>query len=94
MRYACSTCRKKFRTEGAMEMHNQSKHREQVISRAAPKARTQRSALSIIGLSFCGATLALACAAGVLWASDSQFARDATPKVIKAVSAVVAGRQP
>ena len=94
MRYACSTCRKKFRTEGAMEMHNQSKHRAQVISRAAPKARTQRSALSIIGLSFCGATLALACAGGMLWASDTQFARDATPRVIKAVSGVVAWRQP
>ena len=93
MRYACSTCRKKFRTEGALEMHNQSKHREPIVARAAPKTRTQRSALGISGLSFCGATLALACAAGLLWASDSQFARDATPKVIKAVSGVVAWRQ-
>jgi hypothetical protein len=76
-----------------MEMHNQSKHREPVISRAAPGARRQRSALSIIGLSFCGATLAMACAGGLLWASDTQFARDATPKVIKAVSGVVAWRQ-
>lgn len=94
MRYACNDCRKKFRSEGALEMHNQSKHREQVIARAAPGTRTQRSALGIIGLSFCGAMLALVLAGGLLWASDTQFARDATPKVIKAVSAVVAWRQP
>jgi hypothetical protein len=93
MRYACKDCRKKFRTEGALEMHNQSKHREPIVARAAPKAKTQRSALGIIGLSFCGSMLALALAGGILWASNSQYARDATPKVIKAVSNVVAWRQ-
>jgi hypothetical protein len=92
MRYACNDCRKKFRSEGALEMHNQSKHRAQVVRRAAPKR--QRSALGIIGLSFCGTLLALVVAGGLLWASDTQFARDATPKVIKAVSGVVAWRQP
>lgn len=91
MRYACKDCRKKFRTEGALEMHNQSKHREPIVARAAPKRKTQRSALS--SLSFCGATLALVCAGGLPWASDTQFA-NATPKVIKAVSGVVAWRQP
>jgi hypothetical protein len=93
MRYACSTCRKKFRTEGALEMHNQSRHREPIVARAAPKTKTQRSALGIIGLSFCGSMLALGLVGSILWVSDTQFARDTTPKVIKAVSSVVAWRQ-
>jgi hypothetical protein len=93
MRYACSTCRKKFRTEGALEMHNQSKHREPIVARAALKKRAQRSAVATVGLSFCGTLLALAFAGGLLWASNTPFARDATPKVIKAVSSVVAWRQ-
>ena len=33
MRFACNECRKKFRTEGALEMHNQSKHREPIVAR-------------------------------------------------------------
>ena len=91
MRYACTDCRKKFRTEGALEMHNQSKHRARIASRSPEKA--PRGALRIVALSFCGCLLALVVAAGALWASDSQFAKDATPKVIKAVSGAVAWRQ-
>ena len=86
MRYACSTCRKKFRTEGALEMHNQSKHKAHVASRSAPK-KAQRSALSTVALSFCGTLLALVFAGGLLWATNTQFAKDATPKVVKAVLA-------
>ena len=91
MRYACTDCRKKFRTEGALEMHDRSKHGAGMASRLQTKA--PRSALRTVGLSFCGCLLALVVAAGALWASNSQFAKDATPKVIKAVSGVVAWRQ-
>lgn len=94
MRYACKDCRKKFRSEGALEMHNQSKHRDPIVVRAAPKRKTQRSALGIIGLSFCGSIMAMVFAAGLLWATNTQAARDATPKVIKAVTGVVAWLQP
>jgi hypothetical protein len=93
MRYACSTCRKKFRTEGALEMHNQSKHQVPIVARSAPKARQQRSALGTFALGFSGALLALAFAGGLLWVSDTQAARDMTPQVMKAVSGVVAWRQ-
>ena len=91
MRYACSTCRKKFRTEGALEMHNQSKHSARTVARVPEKA--PRGALRIVALSFCGCLLALVCTGGLLWASNTQCAKDATPKVIKAVSGVVAWRQ-
>ena len=91
MRYACTDCRKKFRTEGALEMHDRSKHGARMASRAAHKA--PRSALRTVALSFCGCLLALVFAGGLLWASNTQFAKDATPKVIKAVSGVVAWRQ-
>ena len=92
MRYACSACRKKFRTEGALEMHNQSKHKARMVARAAPE-KAPRGALRIVALSFCGCLLALVVAGGALWASNTQFAKDATPKVIKAVSGGVAWRQ-
>ena len=92
MRYACGTCRKKFRTEGALEMHNQSKHKARIVTRAAPK-KGPRGALRTIALAFCGCLLALVFAGSLLWATNTQFARDATPKVMKAVSGVVAWRQ-
>lgn len=74
-------------------MHNRSKHKDQMLARGASKRKAQRSALATVALGFCGCLLALVFAGGLLWASNSQFARDATPKVIKAVSDVVAWRQ-
>lgn len=91
MKYVCTTCRKKFRSEGALEMHNQSKHKARMVARAPKKA--PRGALRTVALSFCGSLLALAAAVGVLFASNTEFAKDATPRVIKAVSGVVAWRQ-
>jgi Zinc-finger of C2H2 type len=91
MRYACGACRKKFRTEGALEMHNQSKHKARIVAPAAPR-NAPRGALRIIALSFFGCLLALVFAGGLLWGSNTQFAKDATPKVMKAVSSVAAWR--
>ena len=62
------------------------------MARAGPE-KTPRGALRIVALSFCGCLLALVFAGGLLWASNTQFAGDATPKVIKAVSGVMAWRQ-
>ena len=41
MKFACKTCHKKFRSEGALEMHNNSKHRSQVqvVTRARKPLR-------------------------------------------------------
>ena len=48
MRYACGACRKKFRTEGALEMHNQSKHKARIT-------QGQRSSLlvPVVSISIC-----------------------------------------
>ena len=86
MRYACSTCRKKFRTEGALEMHNQAKHKASVRVSRVPEGDAI-SALRTVAFGFCGCLLALVFALAALFATNTQFAKDATPKVVKAVFA-------
>ena len=87
MRYACGDCRKKFRSAGALEMHNQAKHKASVRVSRVPAEATRLSALRTVAFGFCGCLLALVVALAALFATNTQFAKDATPKVAKAVFA-------
>ena len=66
MRYACRDCRRKFRTEGALEMHDRAKHKDRVISRAQ---HTNRG--SFLG-SFIGALVAVLIGGAALVVSSSR----------------------
>jgi hypothetical protein len=67
-------------------MHNQAKHKASVRVSRVPKA-TRSSALRTVAFGFCGCLLALVVALAALFATNTQFAKDATPKVVKAVLA-------
>ena len=66
-------------------MHNQAKHKASVrVSRAPAKVRS--STLRTVALGFCGCLLAAVVALTALFATNTQFAKDATPKVATAPS--------
>lgn len=88
MRFACEDCRKKFRTEGALEMHDRAKHKGQNIINHRVQPR-RKGGIGVIFGSFLGATLAVVVLGGAALVATGTSITEA-PALAKAVYQTVA----
>lgn len=88
MKFCCDECSKKFRTEGALEMHDKAKHkgRNIVAHRVQPR---RKGGIGVILGSFLGATMAVTVLGGVTLVATGTTLTDA-PAFAKAVYQTVA----
>lgn len=87
-RFACHECRKKFRTEGALGMHEAAKHKGQRVT-VHSHATPAKSARGAFFGSFTGALVAVLLCGAVLLVVTTTNISNAVPAVSKAVHEAV-----